>query len=650
MAILSPTNFETVTYNMANWSSITNTNWQSLNTYMNMFNLVWDGSATNAIGIKYDTATGKWVASASGDAVQTNLDTHISDVANPHSVTQTQVGLDNVINLKMNLTATAIPTVTDDSSVGYNVGSRWVYADVEYVLVDSTVGAAVWEITTASGGSANSPLTTKGDIWGFSTVDARIPAGADGYVLSADSTQTLGVVWIAASGTGNMNTTTYDPAAIVEQLVGLTAIQTITNKTLTSPVINTPTGILSSDVGLGNVVNLDTSNASNITTGTLPSSVLPPIAITSVTVVASETDQLALVAEEGDVAVRSDIGQSFVKNSGTTGTITDWTELQTPTDAVLSVNGYTGTITLTTSDLAEGTNLYYTDTRVSANSAVALNTAKVTESTTVTSPLVLTGYDVSLPAASTTVSGYLTTTDWNTFNDKQPAGSYALSGTNSDITSLTGLTTALSVAQGGTGAVTLTGVVIGTGTTSFTVKANPTGAFVGETDTQVLTNKTLDDSTTYFENTTDNTKKVQVDLSGLTTGNTRVITIPDVSIELAGIAAAQTLTNKRNVSRVYSTTSLATLTPEKDTYDSFTLTAQAVALTIANPVTTVANDFDQIQIRIVDNGTAQTIAFGTDYVAGNNNSLPTTTTISVVMNLGFEYNAVLAKYVLLAMD
>ena len=49
-------------------------------------------------------------------------------------------------------------------------------------------------------------------------------------------------------------------------------------------------------------------------------------------------------------------------------------------------------------------------------------------------------------------------------------GSAAL-GANSDITSLTGLTTALSVAQGGTGAATLTGYVKGTGTTAMTASA-----------------------------------------------------------------------------------------------------------------------------------------------------------------------------------
>lgn len=47
------------------------------------------------------------------------------------------------------------------------------------------------------------------------------------------------------------------------------------------------------------------------------------------------------------------------------------------------------------------------------------------------------------------------------------------------------------VANGGTGASTLTGVVIGNGTSAFTVKTNPSGAFVGTTDTQTVTNKTL---------------------------------------------------------------------------------------------------------------------------------------------------------------
>ncbi len=46
------------------------------------------------------------------------------------------------------------------------------------------------------------PLTTKGDLYGFSTLGARVPVGADTTVLTADSTQPLGVKW-AATASGN---------------------------------------------------------------------------------------------------------------------------------------------------------------------------------------------------------------------------------------------------------------------------------------------------------------------------------------------------------------------------------------------------------------------------------------------------------------
>lgn len=101
--------------------------------------------------------------------------------------------------------------------------------------------------------------------------------------------------------------------------------------------------------------------------GKLSEAVIPAIAITDTFVVDSQAAMLALEAQQGDVAVRTDVNKTFILKVAPASTLANWVELETPTDAVTSVNGLTGAVTLTTSEVAEGSNLYFTTARANAN-------------------------------------------------------------------------------------------------------------------------------------------------------------------------------------------------------------------------------------------------------------------------------------------
>lgn len=105
--------------------------------------------------------------------------------------------------------------------------------------------------------------------------------------------------------------------------------------------------------------------------GKLDTSILPALAISSTHVVASQAEMLALTVQEGDLAVRTDLSASFIFKGGDATVLDNWARLATPSDSgfVSTVNGKTGVVTLTTSDVTEGSNLYYTEERASANFA-----------------------------------------------------------------------------------------------------------------------------------------------------------------------------------------------------------------------------------------------------------------------------------------
>lgn len=88
-------------------------------------------------------------------------------------------------------------------------------------------------------------------------------------------------------------------------------------------------------------------------TGTIPTSALPPLAINTVQVVATQAAMLALTAERGDMAIRTDTGRTYVLASDSPGTLADWKEVAAA-GQVASVAGKTGAVTLAKADVGLG--------------------------------------------------------------------------------------------------------------------------------------------------------------------------------------------------------------------------------------------------------------------------------------------------------
>ena len=142
--------------------------------------------------------------------------------------------------------------------------------------------------------------------------------------------------------------------------------------------------------------------------GKIPTSQIPAISFSSGYVVTSESAMLGLsVAVVGSIAIRTDNSRNYVLSNLPASNLSNWLQLLMPA-AVSSVNGHTeSNITLTSSDIAEGTRLYYTDTR--AKAAIGATAPVIYASST--------GL-ISMNTASASSAGYLSATDWSSFNNK----------------------------------------------------------------------------------------------------------------------------------------------------------------------------------------------------------------------------------------
>jgi len=195
-------------------------------------------------------------------------------------------------------------------------------------------------VSSAANQAARLALTAEpGDIAiqsdnGTTYVLASSPASTNGNWREISATAAIS----AAIATHEADTTSVHGIADTSILATTTGAQTLTNKTLTSPVINTPTGITKSDVGLSNVDNtadsakpVSTAQATAIATAK------------SEAIIAAETYTDAFVgAAPGALNSLAELATALGSDANFSTTITNSIALKAP----LASPTFTGNVTL----------------------------------------------------------------------------------------------------------------------------------------------------------------------------------------------------------------------------------------------------------------------------------------------------------------
>lgn len=354
-----------------------------------------------------------------GLAKQADLDAHTADTTNPHAVTAAQVGApttadltahtgDATIHRQINDSATSATALWSSSKISSELDGK---AETDHTHTASQVtdfatavsdNADVAANTADRHTHANKTLLDTYDQTNTNLSDAVVNKHSHPNKALLDTyTQTeANLADAVAKKHTHANQSTLDATTasftsgkdgkLSGIQYGATANDTDANLKNRANHTGTQTASTISDFNTAADAWITAQKGQNGGLATLgadskvPSSQLPAIALTDVAVVVSQAAQLALTAQEGDVAVRTDLNKSFVHNGGSAGTMVDWTELATPTDAVQSVNGQTGSVSLTKADV--GLSSVDNTSDATKNAAVASLTNKNLTSATNTFP------------------------------------------------------------------------------------------------------------------------------------------------------------------------------------------------------------------------------------------------------------------------
>ena len=197
----------------------------------------------------------------------------------------------------------------------------------------------------------------------------------------------FGVVNSRASIWGNYDGSVHDlinegqAAVTIVQVTGQSTTAVISQKGVTDAIATAKQEVVD---GLGSAASKDVGTAAgNVpvldSNGKLVESIIPAVAITETYVVDSETAMLALDAQVGDVAVRTDVSKSFILQSLPATTAANWVELLTPNSKVISVNGKQGAVVLTGADISTSFTQAASRANVATGETLAVSLGKISK-------------------------------------------------------------------------------------------------------------------------------------------------------------------------------------------------------------------------------------------------------------------------------
>lgn len=227
-------------------------------------------------------------------------------------------------------------------------------------------GVSTWDKLSYAG-TLVSASDTNGNVKidGVETTVYTLPVASDtalGGVKSGGNitVDEAGAVTVnSAAGADKLNTP--HDIALTGEVTGTASFDGSADATITTTV----TSIDHTKVnGLGSAALVDTGAAAgNVPVldenGKLVDSVIPALAIGETTVVTSEAEMLALTAQKGDIAVRSDVSKTYILGGDDPKSLDNWIEFKTPASDVTSVNGKTGVVSLASTDLTDTSDLVY---------------------------------------------------------------------------------------------------------------------------------------------------------------------------------------------------------------------------------------------------------------------------------------------------